>query len=117
MLFDFIMQRCVPMLGERGAVVGDFNTGRDLLDENGCSFACIDSFKQMARSGLIDSWRSRNPDGREFSWYSRFGNGFRIDHVFSTPAMDRALTKIGYDHETRIQKETDHSAMVAEFDL
>ena len=116
-LFDFIIQRCVPMLGERGAVVGDFNTGRAFLDEKESTFACIDSFEQLENSGLVDSWRSRNPDGREFSWYSRFGNGFRIDHIFSTPAMDRALTKIGYDHSPRIGKETDHSAMVAEFNL
>ena len=116
-LFDFIMQQCVPMLGVRGAVVGDFNTGRAFLDEKGCSFACIESFEQLENSGLVDSWRSRYADGKEFSWYSNYGNGFRIDHVFSTPAMDRALTKIGYDHEPRIQKETDHSVMMAEFDL
>jgi len=71
----------------------------------------------MERSGLIDSWRWRNPDEREFSWYSHLGNGFRIDHIFCTESMHQTLTKMGYDHLPRTSKETDHSAMVAEFNL
>ena len=117
-LFNFIMQQGVPLLGPRGVVTGDFNTGKAFSDETGRSFYCIDSFEQLEQSGLVDSWRSRNPEAREFSWYSRpWNNGFRIDHIFSTPAMDQAVTRIGYDHLPRTEKETDHSAMVAEFDL
>jgi exonuclease III len=114
-LFDFIRVHGIGLLGTRGLVTGDFNTGRAFLDEKGRSFACIDCFEDLERLGLVDSWRSRNPTGQEHSWYSNFGNGFRIDHVFSTPALDGAITRIGYDHAPRTTKETDHSALITEF--
>jgi exodeoxyribonuclease III len=114
-LFDFIRLQGIGLLGDRGLVTGDFNTGRAFLDEEGRSFDCIDCFEELEHSGLVDSWRSRHPEVKEYTWYSNFGNGFRIDHMLSTPAMDRSITKIAYDHAPRMEKETDHSAMIAEF--
>ena len=32
----------------------------------------------MDAIGFRDLWRHRYPDGREFTWYSHRGNGFRI---------------------------------------
>jgi exodeoxyribonuclease III len=115
-VFDYLNNRLLDSLGAT-MVIGDFNTGRPYLDEVGRTFACIDCFEALEKtSGLVDSWRSRNPDAREFSWYSKSGNGFRIDHVFCTPALDQRIRQIRYAHETRNDSVTDHSAMVVDLD-
>ena len=116
-LFDYISSCCVQELLPRGLVIGDFNTGRPYLDEANKSFACTESFANLEKIGLIDSWRSRNLECREFSWYSNRGNGFRIDHVFSTLLLDQSIQHVGYDHLPRINDETDHSAMIVEFSV
>jgi len=90
-------------------VIGGFNTGLPFEDEADNTFYCVNDFNNLLSIPLIDSWRSRNKDKKEFSWYSNSGAGFRIDHILSTPAMDQAIQSIGYDHNPRIKKATDHS--------
>ena len=114
-LFNYISESCIPLLLPRGLIMGDFNTGKPYLDEQAKTFSCIDAFVNLEKFGLIDSWRSRNPERKEFSWYSHAGNGFRIDHVFCTSGLNEAIKNIGYDHAPRIEGETDHSAMYVEF--
>jgi exodeoxyribonuclease-3 len=53
-------------------------------------------------------------DRKEFSWYSPAGNGFRIDHVFSTKEFDKNISYVGNDHAPRLEGETDHSALITE---
>lgn len=113
-LFEFLTQG-----GHRPAeaayfIVGDFNTGLHFLDEKDATFYCTAEFKALSESGLVDSWRNRHPDTREFSWYSNRGNGFRIDHVFSSPEADALIERVYYDHKPREVKATDHSALVLE---
>jgi exonuclease III len=115
-LFDYISSSCIQELLPRGLVIGDFNTGRPYLDEANNTFACTEAFTNLEEIGLIDSWRSRNLECREFSWYSNKGNGFRIDHVFSTLLLNQSIQHVGYNHLPRINDETDHSAMIVEFD-
>ena len=116
-VFDFICSRGIELLGTHGVLIGDFNSGKAYLDEVGRTFSCIDCFERLETVGLIDSWRSRNPDGREFSWYSSGGNGFRLDHVFCTAALDAHISSIRYCHMPREQKTSDHSAMIVSFGL
>ena len=115
-VFDFLQNQWPGLLGESGLVIGDFNTGKPNLDEAGNTFACADCFSALGESGLVDSWRSRNPEAREFSWVSAAKNGFRIDHIFCTALLDKQVTRIDYSHGPREEKATDHSAMIAEFD-
>lgn len=98
------------------AIVGDFNTGKHRLDEKGATFHCADQFDALAECGLVDSWRSRNPHAREYSWYSNQGNGFRIDHVLASPDADRRIRAVSYDQEPRLSRVTDHAAMLVAFD-
>ncbi|MGE5621383.1 MAG: endonuclease/exonuclease/phosphatase family protein [archaeon] len=116
-LFNYILEQGIKALGNRGMIIGDFNTGRHFIDESGRTFHCEDIFVKIEESGLVDSWRKRNPDKREFSWYSNKGNGFRIDHVFSTDELYRCIYSTYYDHAPRLEKETDHSALIAELNL
>lgn len=113
-LFDFINHRSKELLGRNGLIIGDFNTGKHFLDESKKTFQCVEEFEQLERNYLIDSWRSRNPDTREFSWYSSAGNGFRIDHIFSTLELDSKLSKVFYTHDERENGVSDHSALIAE---
>jgi hypothetical protein len=42
---------------------------------------------RIAEIGFCDLWRRRNPEVREYSWFSTRGNGFRIDHAFLSPVV------------------------------
>ncbi len=98
-------------------VIGDFNTGKPFLDETTNTFACVDDFEALEQHGLIDAWRSRNPETKEFTWYSSKGNGFRIDHAFCSKQVNQRIRLIEYRHETRDRKITDHSGLIIELSV
>jgi len=62
-------------------------------------------------------WRRRYPDGREFSWYSTRGNGFRIDHAFLSPVLAGRAGAIRYSHDERTSGLSDHSALLLDLDV
>lgn len=95
-------------------IIGDVNTGLHFRDEERATFYCTEEFEELIESGVIDSWRSRNPETKEFSWYSNHGNGFRIDHVFSSRDADAKIQSVYYDQTPREEGVTDHSALVVE---
>lgn len=113
-LFEFLAKNEHRPTETTYFIVGDFNTGIHFQDEQGATFYCAAQFQALSESGLIDSWRTRNPNTKEFSWFSNHGNGFRIDHVFSNPAADSSIQQVFYDHLPRESKVTDHSALVVE---
>jgi exodeoxyribonuclease III len=115
-VFDFFLKQAASLKDKAQLIIGDLNTGLHLLDERGATFHCAAKFQAMTSEGYVDSWRSRNPGKREFSWYSHAGNGFRIDHAFATPLLDRRIRAIHYDHEPRQRAITDHSALHLEID-
>lgn len=98
-------------------VIGDFNTGKPFIDESGNTFVCVDEFEALEQHGLIDAWRSRKPESREFTWYSNKGNGFRIDHAFCTKSVNDQICLVEYLHYPREQKVADHSALIVELFL
>ncbi len=102
---------------ENSVLIGDFNTGRHYLDEKGKTFACSECFEELEEQGWVDAWRSRNRHALEFSWYSSQGNGFRIDHVFCSEQVDKAITNIWYDPNPRLMRITDHSALIFELQI
>ena len=113
-VFQFIRSAGLSALGRRGIMLGDLNTGLHGQDETGATFYCSDEFSALLAAGLVDSWRSRNPQAREFSWYSAKGNGFRIDHAMCTPALDVEIDAIFYAHQFRELDVSDHSALVVD---
>ncbi|MFM7011849.1 MAG: endonuclease/exonuclease/phosphatase family protein [Betaproteobacteria bacterium] len=113
-VFQFMRSIGLPALGTRGIMLGDLNTGLHGQDEAGATFYCADEFSELLATGLIDSWRSRNPQAREFSWFSAADNGFRIDHALCTPSLDKEVNAITYDHRFRELGVTDHSALVVD---
>jgi exonuclease III len=67
--------------------------------------------------GFCDLWRRRNPEGREFSWYSTRGNGFRIDHAFLSPALAGRAGAVRYSHEEREARLSDHSVLILDLEV
>lgn len=113
-LFEFLSQGGHGQSENACFIIGDFNTGLHHKDEKGATFICTAELKSMIESGLVDSWRSRNPDQVEYSWFSNVGNGFRIDQVFSNAPADAMIESVCYDHLPRTTKLSDHSALIVE---
>ena len=88
-------------LGAEALAIGDFNTCRAYVDEPGAIDACVHYMDDTEAIGFCDLWRRRYPDGREFSWYSTRGNGFRIDHAFLSSALAARASAVRYSHEER----------------
>ena len=102
---------------KRILAIGDFNTCRAYVDEPGAIDATAHFMDKMEAIGFCDLWRQRYPDGREFSWYSTRGNGFRIDHAFLSPALARRAISVAYSHDERLGGLSDHSPLIVEVDL
>ena len=96
--------------------IGDFNACRAYVDEPGAIDVCAHYMDGVEAIGFCDLWRRRYPEGREFSWYSTRGNGFRIDHAFLSPALTARAGEIRYSHEERLRGPSDHSALILDLE-
>jgi exonuclease III len=93
-------------------VTGDLNTGLHLIDEPAAVLPCAEEFRVFGNS-MRDAWRHVHGLGaREYSWYSRLHNGFRLDHAFVSPRLEAAIAECTYLHDFRTRKLTDHSALL-----
>ena len=107
----------IATLGEtsgQALAAGDFNTCRPYLDEAGAIDRTAHYMDRMAEIGFCDLWRRRNPELREYSWFSTRGNGFRIDHAFLSDALAARTGTIRYSHEERLAGISDHSPLILE---
>jgi exonuclease III len=109
-------QTLVDAFGARATgdalAIGDFNTCRAYVDEPGAIDATAHFMDRMDAIGFRDLWRHRYPDGREFTWYSHRGNGFRIDHAFLSPSLANRAGAVRYSHEERLAGLSDHSVLL-----
>jgi exodeoxyribonuclease III len=107
-----LVDACALRTTADALAIGDFNTCRAYVDEPGAIDATAHFMDSMAAIGFSDLWRHRYPDGREFSWYSHRGNGFRIDHAFLSPGLAARAGVIRYSHEERLAGLSDHSVLL-----
>jgi exodeoxyribonuclease-3 len=98
--------------GEHALAIGDFNTCRAYVDEPGAIDTTAYFMDRIEEIGFRDLWRHRYPEGREYSWYSTRGNGFRIDHAFLSPGLAKRAGPIAYSHDERLAGLSDHSPMI-----
>jgi exonuclease III len=92
--------------------IGDFNTCRAFVDEPGAIDATAHFMDSVEAIGFRDLWRQRYPEGREYSWYSHRGNGFRIDHAFLSPGLAARAGAVRYSHGERLAGLSDHSVLL-----
>lgn len=103
--------------GGAALAIGDFNTCRAYVDEPGAIDRTAYFMDKIEAIGFCDLWRRRNPEGREFSWYSHHGNGFRIDHAFLSPELAARAGAIRYSHAERLAGLSDHSPLILDLDI
>lgn len=113
-LFKHLERQSPSLLACDSILCGDFNTGEHYRDEKAATFIASDHFGHLFELGWIDAWRHFHGDAREYTWYSRAGNGFRIDHVLVSPSMLPRVVRADYSHSEREQGISDHSALVVE---
>ena len=113
-LFNGLLNLGVDVRSRPTLLVGDFNTGQHLVDEEGATFYCADKLQALLATGWIDVWRSRNPQAREYSWVSTHENGFRIDLALASASLNAMVERAFYSHEERLQKVSDHSMLVVD---
>ncbi|MDD9925797.1 MAG: endonuclease/exonuclease/phosphatase family protein [Rhodospirillaceae bacterium] len=114
---DYMLRRAAQLSGRRHLFTGDFNTGKNRIDEAGTVFHYGHYFDHMAEAGWHEAWRRLHPTGRQYSWYSHKRNGFRIDHAFLSPRLQPALRTARYSHGCRKDGTSDHSALIVELNL
>lgn len=98
--------------GKPTLCIGDFNTGKHFLDEKGATLVSAPYMDRMEEAGFVDLWRARNPERREFTWFSNAGNGYRLDHAFASPSLAERVTDLFYSHAERTDGISDHSALI-----
>jgi len=95
-------------------VVGDFNSGRHRIDEAGATFASTALLGAFCTLGFTDAYRALHPRGRDHSWVSHEGGGFRLDHAYVSQPLKNQLVGARYSHSERADGVSDHAALVVE---
>jgi exodeoxyribonuclease III len=95
-------------------LIGDFNTTRHFVDEPGQVCKTSPYMDLIEAAGFRDLWRHRNPEAREYSWYSHRGNGYRLDHAFFSASLADRVQEVWYSHAERQAGLSDHSIILAD---
>lgn len=112
-LFDFLIQK-VKDFKKPCIVAGDYNTGKNYIDQKGNSFWYTEDLEHYEKVGMVDAFRYLHGDMQEYSWYSHQGNGFRYDHTYVEKDLLPLVQSCYYIHQYRESNISDHSAMVIE---
>jgi exonuclease III len=113
-VFEFVLNWASSFRNMPALVIGDLNTGKHEIDEVGSTFIVPEYLNRIEATGFVDGWRRFHGPTREYSWYSNFGNGFRIDHAYLSPALLPYVQHVRYSHGERESGLSDHSIMIVE---
>lgn len=113
--WDWLLANAEELRDRNAILIGDFNTGKMRADEAGESFDCQDKHGALEGNGFVDAWRAMYPKGRDYTWYSSAGNGFRIDYIWASPPLAPLVRHVWHDHEVRLALLSDHSSVIADF--
>ena len=94
--------------------MGDFNTGKNFIDQKGDSFWYTSELKDLEEAGMVDGFRHVHGDVESYSWFSHKGNGYRYDHIYVSKDLLPLVKQCDYIHEARENKLSDHSPMILE---
>ena len=93
-------------------IAGDYNTGKNYVDQKGNSFMYTDELSALEQAGMTDAFRLVHGEAEEYSWYSHQGNGYRYDHTYVSAALAATVKDCYYIHDYRESGLSDHSAMM-----
>lgn len=111
-LFDFLINEVSQ--DKSAIIVGDFNTGKNFIDQKGSSFWYTEELRNLENLGCVDAFRHIHKDKKEFSWFSHLGNGYRYDHSYVSRSIVPIIKECYYLHSWREEKLSDHSPMILE---
>jgi exodeoxyribonuclease-3 len=115
--WDWLLANAEKLRDRKVVLLGDFNTGKFLVDEAGETFDCQDKHEALEEIGFIDTWRAANPAGRDYTWYSSHGNGFRLDYIWTSPSLAPTIQHVWHEHESRLARYSDHCAVIADLSV
>jgi len=95
-------------------IMGDFNTGKNFIDQKGDSFWYTSELARLEKGGMKDAFRYVHGDVETYSWYSHQGNGYRYDHIYTSQDLQPIIKQCDYIHSAREKKLSDHSPMILE---
>lgn len=109
-LFPFLLDQITykkPII-----IAGDFNTGKNYIDQKGDSFWYSEYLEAFEEKGCVDAFRHVYQDAEMYSWYSHQGNGYRYDHTYIHKSLTPIIKDCNYISKWREAKLSDHSPMV-----
>jgi len=115
--WDWLLANAAKLKDSKVILLGDFNTGKVRIDEAAETFDCQDKHEALETLGFVDTWRATYPRGRDSTWYSTAGNGFRLDYIWASPTLASSIRQVWHHHEPRLTLASDHSAVVAEISM
>lgn len=95
-------------------LLGDLNTGRPGLDEDARTLTSAAMLGRLGEAGFTDAYRHLHPRGRDRSWYSATGSGFRLDHALTSASLTPRIESVRYSQSEREQRLSDHAPMLLE---
>ena len=111
--WDWMLANAAKLRDREVILIGDFNTGKYLIDEAGETFDCQEKIETLEQLGFVDAWRAAYPKGRDYTWYSSYGNGFRLDYIWASLTVAPRIQTVSHDHEVRLTCSSDHSTVIA----
>jgi len=112
--WDWLLANAQALWEQDVILAGDFNTGKPSIDEAGQTSTSSDQQSAFEELGFVDCWRSANPLGGDYTWFSSANNEFRLDYAWASPCMASRVTTIRHDHSARLAAMTDHATVVAD---
>jgi exodeoxyribonuclease-3 len=109
-------------------ICGDYNICHEEIDIHNPKMKGVSGFLPEERawmsdfinSGFIDSFRFKNPERQEFSWWSYRANsrannkGWRLDYAMVSASLNNKISRAYILPEA---KHSDHCPIVVEFNL
>ncbi len=119
---------------DRVVWLGDMNVAHESIDvhnpEKRAKHVCYhqdarDAFAQCRDWGFVDVFRKHHPEAGHYTFYDyrgrnnvKDGLGWRIDYILTSPGLAECCRDCRIDVEPRLKpKPSDHTFMIAEFDL
>jgi exodeoxyribonuclease-3 len=113
---DAVLKHCNDSCSTFLAVIGDLNTAPPGADEPGNRLPGGKWLRDLSELGWVEAWRHLNPTAEEYSWYSRLGNGFRIDQAWLSLSLTQHLVGSAFDHSAREEDLSDHSILLLDLE-
>ena len=108
---NHIIKYSEDIINTQTIITGDFNAG-----PRGSNPERYNELKKLVEKGFVDCWRRISKKNYEWS-YSLGNRKSQPDHFFTTPSIENKILDIRYDHDVRINRISDHSKMIGEFNI